>query len=1297
MEDITQQLREAHAANKAGHKDRKRQIILSLLAMKPKEFFVDTDEGGHAVGLTHRPSKFRFHLPRRDVPNAIFFNPSVYDDQPDAAGPVSGLGRKVLQDVPGTDRVSQQQGPDLGSDNADVVFSKTASHAVDLDGTLAEHNDEAFDPNVIGAPVPAMLKRVRDWIADGEEVVIFTARASKQENIPPVKAWLKEHGIGECRVTNEKSPEMEDFYDDRAYRVEKNTGEIKSADTRTELRTKIKATENDANWDPTTAQAEAGNYAKGHVRLHGLDITIENPKGSTRRGTDANGKEWSCRMHHSYGYIKRTSGRDGEHIDVFIGKHPDSEVVFVVDQIRPDSGRFDEHKCIIGAVSKAEAKATYLANYSPDWKGLGDITALTIAQFRRWLAQGDTTKPMAGQSLATFVKKAVFTDHAEAWHPSEKRFRLVDVQRLIKLVEGRQAQEMPIKQIWGGSADSPGFSEERVEQADTQYPILVDDYYEGDGYSAGLVDGRHRKIKMQRAGQQNANVVRLTPEDIEAATIENNKSAFSQWDCECGEQRTNLTINDGKVITIRGAGACLSCGRTAGYNGEPEKFTDAEIQQMREYQASREKSASAEPHDVGNKLDRLIARRNPFPRPENYDRESTYSNQHMDVGVGANDWECGLRYVGIHRPGQLEREPEVWFEISHAKCPYCKGDEPATEDRDKCCAWARAVLRSLMKDAAMKRAMREGEWAELVPDEWSEHIARKQLYKDASAFARGKEGVLYDVPDQPDEVLKEFIKTRGAELKKRIAIMAKYPELFPKIHNQDGNRVTMERLYDIDSERIPPARVLRHGSAEDLQSYPEAQDFLRRINQRRESQLGASSLTQHDQNVLDQLEPGFVAKDFRLRNNRTAHNIMARQDGSWVINDPIVWEKAAEFHNAMPGIKSAAAEPAIPTTGPEAIMHRLSRLNLEELKAEQMAMIKSGKVSKRGRAVKLMNILEGMTRNKITPEQMMIKHVPVIPAIFRPFAVAGDTFIPGDANELYRDLFTVRELLKESETELGAEGAGEARLALYRATKALFGYGDPVNPKTAGRGVTGFFQKITGTNPKYSWMQRKMLSKPQDNVSRGTITINPDLGLDEIGMPEEMAWKGYAPWIQRRLVRQGYSPGEAVMAIRDRNERAMDALKREIVDRPVVYSRAPAWHKFNTIAGKVKLTQGNTIEINPFVTTGHNADFDGDQMNVHVPASEDAVKEAWDKLMPSKMVFTIRDPDKVMPNLKHEQVLSLFSATKRPAKNAWQFPSQQHAMDAIKKGQISLSDEISFPGMEELENPTPKPPQFPTP
>lgn len=147
--------------------------------------------------------------------------------------------------------------------------------------------------------------------------------------------------------------------------------------------------------EPTEAQQQAGNYKKGHVKLHGLDISIENPRGSVRSGTDEDGKAWESVMQSHYGYIRRTEGADGDHIDTFIGPNPDSEQVFVVDQINPKTGAFDEHKVMLGFDSQEEAESAYRANFDPDWKGMGAVTPMSAEEFRTWLKDGDVKGPVS--------------------------------------------------------------------------------------------------------------------------------------------------------------------------------------------------------------------------------------------------------------------------------------------------------------------------------------------------------------------------------------------------------------------------------------------------------------------------------------------------------------------------------------------------------------------------------------------------------------------------------------------------------------------------------------------------------------------------------------------------------------------------------------------------------------------------------------------------------------------------------------------------------------------------------------
>jgi DNA-directed RNA polymerase subunit beta' len=374
---------------------------------------------------------------------------------------------------------------------------------------------------------------------------------------------------------------------------------------------------------------------------------------------------------------------------------------------------------------------------------------------------------------------------------------------------------------------------------------------------------------------------------------------------------------------------------------------------------------------------------------------------------------------------------------------------------------------------------------------------------------------------------------------------------------------------------------------------------------------------------------------------------------------------------------------AIPLTGPDAIMYALSNIDMDEKEKEQQEIIDAKKKSKRPAAVKVLNIIEGMRRNQIKPKDLMITQVPVVPPAFRPFSMIGDTFVAGDANELYRDLFKMKEVYEETKNVIGDDAVSDVRLDTYDAVKAVYGYGDPVEPKTRQRGISGFLKQITGSNPKFSFPQRKLFSKPQDSVSRGVITVDPNLSLDEIAIPYDMAWKMYSPFIHRRLKHLGMSDIDAVKAIRDKKEIALGALRREAKERPVLYSRSPAWHKYNVVAGKPKLIDGKTISINPLVTTGHNADFDGDTMQLHLPVSEKTVEEAHNKLMPSKMLFSIKDKDTVVPTPVQELILGLYTANKRPAKQSHTFNTEQEALDAIKKGQVSFSDEVTVKNFKE--------------
>lgn len=220
------------------------------------------------------------------------------------------------------------------------------------------------------------------------------------------------------------------------YKAGRNFGGAKKGDTNyvifkpedmritehTKFSLRLKSAIEETETNPSDAQKESGNYKKGHIKFGGYDYTIENPKGSTRSGKDANGKEWKVTMHDTYGYIRGKFGKDGDHLDMFINDKADLDNwngdVFVVDQVNPD-GSFDEHKVMYGYDSMSDAEKAYLANYSKGWQGLGNITGASKEEFDKWLDTSNRKlKPFADYAKVKF---------SQAQSVSEPRFSLKDI------------------------------------------------------------------------------------------------------------------------------------------------------------------------------------------------------------------------------------------------------------------------------------------------------------------------------------------------------------------------------------------------------------------------------------------------------------------------------------------------------------------------------------------------------------------------------------------------------------------------------------------------------------------------------------------------------------------------------------------------------------------------------------------------------------------------------------------------------------------------------------------------------
>ena len=268
--------------------------------------------------------------------------------------------------------------------------------------------------------------------------------------------------------------------------------ETKQEKAEKSISAKVKEASADVNTEPTEAQKEAGNYKKGHVQVGTFDITIEQPEGSIRRGTDANGKQWESKMHNTYGYIRGTEGVDGDHIGVFLSNDMDGwngAQVFVVDQYNPD-GTFDEHKVMLGFNDASDAKNNYLANYEKGWENGRriDVSAVNLEDFEKWIASSHRkTKPFseyksvkpAGDS-ETFKGHKVENSGKEALEDVIGRSLNADeTHRLIAFMENtaESAPELELTpQNWAKEFGESGVVSTpigEVKQGDNQYLKLA--------------------------------------------------------------------------------------------------------------------------------------------------------------------------------------------------------------------------------------------------------------------------------------------------------------------------------------------------------------------------------------------------------------------------------------------------------------------------------------------------------------------------------------------------------------------------------------------------------------------------------------------------------------------------------------------------------------------------------------------------------------------------------------------------------------------------------------------------------
>jgi len=400
------------------------------------------------------------------------------------------------------------------------------------------------------------------------------------------------------------------------------------------------------------------------------------------------------------------------------------------------------------------------------------------------------------------------------------------------------------------------------------------------------------------------------------------------------------------------------------------------------------------------------------------------------------------------------------------------------------------------------------------------------------------------------------------------------------------------------------------------------------------------------------------------------------------LHEPIVSPTMERPVKWLLGMKQSEFDQTMRDEGGTGFKKRLSKLDMKKEEDSLLERMKKLQGTARDSAVKKLKVIRNLNANQVRPETaFIVKKVPVVPPSFRPILPGkqGDLQI-NDANYLYRDAMLANDMLKKSK-DMPTAVQGEARAHLYDSMRALYGDADPVSPQLKARGVQGFLSRLagTGSGPKYGFVHSKLLAKRQDLSGRGTIAPDPTLGMDEIGLPEDMAWSMYRPHITRGLVQRGYKAMDARKMIDDRQPVALNVLTNEIRTRPVLVNRAPSLYRYNMLAAYPKMVPGKTIRVHEMLAPIMSGDFDGDAVQIHLPATQEAAEDARKMTLPNMLLsdqekFTL---SKAAP--QQEAIAGVYAATtaKKTGKKQT-FANKADAWAAYNRGDITLGTPVEI-------------------
>ena len=371
--------------------------------------------------------------------------------------------------------------------------------------------------------------------------------------------------------------------------------------------------------------------------------------------------------------------------------------------------------------------------------------------------------------------------------------------------------------------------------------------------------------------------------------------------------------------------------------------------------------------------------------------------------------------------------------------------------------------------------------------------------------------------------------------------------------------------------------------------------------------------------------------------------------------------------------------------GADAVAAAIGKINIEPLTAELRKEIEEvkGNTSKYIKITKRLKLVDGLRRAKIDPSWMVLKVLPVLPPDLRPMVqLSGGRFATSDLNDLYRRVINRNNRLKHL-IDLGAPEIilrNEKRM-LQEAVDSLI---DASQRKATrkGRGKQALRSLSDMLKGKQGRFRQNLLGKRVDYSGRSVIIVGPELKLSQCGLPKDMALEMFKPFVLREMITRGIAPNvkSAKNMLEKKPPEVFDILEEITKNHPVLLNRAPTLHKLSIQAFYPVLIEGSAIRIHPAICAGFNADFDGDQMAVHVPLSGKAIEEARNLMLPEHNLLRPADGTPISTPSSKEMALGIYYLTSideriEPCQSI--FADRQEAALAYQTGNIELRRKIS--------------------